>query len=175
MEPLPSCSGPIPSACNEPVHYRHRGSNHVVLFSFSQIFVIRQQAAAVLPAMTGSLTVFVQPLNGTLDGSGTYTLDVTAGTQALVLAISLLTYGTTSFGVESLGAIVDTTSSGTDDTQTAYVLSGLRTWLSGALLLPATAIPGPWVLPRTPTLRSGSSFRMEPHRRLLLRPTRTSL
>ena len=84
----------------------------------------RQQTFGVMPAMTGTYSVEVQSHPSTIAGTGDYSLDVSAGTQAPLLSISLLTDGTTPFGPQPLGAVVDTTSSGTDDTQAAYVISG---------------------------------------------------
>ncbi len=90
----------------------------------SNSFPVRQQTFGVMPAMTGTYSVRVESHPSTITGTGVYSLDVSAGSQPPVVAISLLTDGTTPFGVQSLGTTVDTTSSGTDDTQTAYVLSG---------------------------------------------------
>ena len=118
----PSCGGTI-NTCQSQFVIGIFDPNNVQIATFFT-FPERQQTFSLMPAMTGTYNLFVLSHPDTITGTGDYSLDVSAGTQAPVLAISLLTDGTTPFGAQQLGAVVDTTPSGTDDTQAAYVLSG---------------------------------------------------
>jgi hypothetical protein len=84
----------------------------------SSISTTRQETIGLAPAAAGTyqLRVYV------FGGSGPYFFDVSFG--GAVVAVALGTDGTTPFGIAALGAVLNTTSSGTNDVQTIQVTTG---------------------------------------------------
>ena len=80
--------------------------------------VTRQETVGFQPSTTGTYQVRVVSFSG----SGNYFFDTSFGEAAV--AISLTTDGATPFGIVGLGAIKDTTPSGTNDVQTVQVTTG---------------------------------------------------
>lgn len=84
----------------------------------SSISSTRQETIGVMPTVTGTYQLRVYIFRG----SGNYFFDTSFGEA--VVSISITTDGTTPFGILPLGAIKDTTATGTNDVQTVQVTTG---------------------------------------------------
>ena len=83
------------------------------------ISTTRQETVGYQPSITGTYKLKVY----SYAGSGDYFFDQSVGAGPAV-SISLITDGTTPFGIVPLDTVIDTTSSGTNDVQTVKVDSG---------------------------------------------------